>query len=186
MSKLDKQFTDGATLYAAELNELVDAINEIDESNEEKVNKIQGKELSTNDFTDELKERLTALPEFEKDGAGNMYLSDDGTYKKIEAASGGLVNVSNDNNTYNYAAKQTARNAVLTKDRIKGQVITYRLNTGEWVLDLFTGDSVGLWSDAANWKSYLVSSDLAGILADIEALKNKVTVTDNRTQNIPD
>ncbi|MFV0326893.1 MAG: CotH kinase family protein [Bacteroides xylanisolvens] len=134
-------------------------------------------------FTDEVAKKIDGF--YVKDNY--LYFTSEGKQigEPIAFASGGLVNVSNDNNTYNYATKQAARNAVLTKDRIKGQVITYQLSTGEWVLDMFVGDSVGSWGNTTNWKSYLTSADLVSVLTDIEDIKNKITVIDNRTQNIP-
>lgn len=47
-----------------------------------KVDKVEGKSLTTNDFTNEYKEKVDII---DTNGDGNSYLSNDGTYKEIES-----------------------------------------------------------------------------------------------------
>ena len=47
-----------------------------------KVDKVEGKGLTTNDFTNEYKEKVDLI---ETNGDGNSYLANDGTYKEIES-----------------------------------------------------------------------------------------------------
>ena len=47
-----------------------------------KVDKVEGKTLTTNDFTNQYKEKVELI---ETNGDGNSYLANDGTYKKIES-----------------------------------------------------------------------------------------------------
>lgn len=103
-----------------------------------------------------------------------------------ENGSGGLPNISKENDKYNYASKQEARAALPEKERYKGIVITYQLATGEWVLDMFIGDALGSWSNEGSWRSFVMSSDLESVLTALEEIKNTIQVIDNRTQKIPD
>lgn len=96
----------------------------------------------------------------------------------------GIVNISKDNKEY--PSDSDAREDVKISDRYTGQVITYKLTTGQWILDMFVGESIGSWDNANNWTSYLTSADLTSFITDIEAIKNNITIIDNRTHNIPD
>ena len=65
-----------------------------------KVDKVEGKGLTTNDFTNEYKEKVELI---ETNGDGNSYLANDGTYKEIESG----VSIQN---VYNIAQEGTSTN----------------------------------------------------------------------------
>lgn len=71
-----------------------------------------------------------------------------------------IYNVSQTNNNYAYVDKQTARNAVPSDKRKRGQIISYQLVTGEVVTEQFIGDDVTNWWWESFWRSdrqYLVT-----------------------------
>ena len=108
-----------------------------------------------------------------------------GTGIDLPKNGGGVPNVSDLNKKYDYASNQEARNALPEEDRKKGQVITYQLLSGEWILDMFIGDSVGSWSNAGSWRSFLTSADLTEVVTDIGTLKQKVSAMEPKINNIP-
>ncbi len=96
------------TYTKSEVNNLVDNVDlsdyynksETDNLLNDKVSKVSGKSLSSNDFTNALKDKLDGLSNYDDtpikskvdklviDGDGSKYLANDGTYKSIEIVSG--------------------------------------------------------------------------------------------------
>ena len=233
MSKIDKQFSDGNALYADELNELVDAINEIDESNSKKVDKETGKglstndytkaekdklakiepgaqanavtsvagkkgavtlsktdvglpnvdntsdlekpvsnpakeafvakeagkSLSTNDFSNDYKKKLDGAPEFKIGGDGDMFLSDDGTYKKSKGTGGGFYDVSKQHPlSTGYYSKEKAvaalSEASIEDDDKRGIIITFEVSQGTWEEYRFEGTNISSFLEPSAWNKF--------------------------------
>jgi len=100
-----------------------------------------------------------------------------------EGGGTGLLNISQQTEKYDYASSQLARNAALDEDRFKGQVITYQLYSGEWVLDMFIGESVSSWGNEGSWKSFITQADLQQIVTDIQSIKGEVQALKNEVAN---
>ncbi|MFV0341004.1 MAG: WD40/YVTN/BNR-like repeat-containing protein [Parachlamydiaceae bacterium] len=71
-----------------------------------------------------------------------------------------FYNVSQSNNIYNYASKQAARSDVNVSLREKGQIITYKLESGDWITETFKGDSLSEWSNNIKWDRNIFAADL--------------------------
>ncbi|NDV63942.1 LamG-like jellyroll fold domain-containing protein [Bacteroides sp. 224] len=233
MGKIDKRFSDGSTLYAEELNELVDAINGLDDANNKKVDKESGKvlssndftktlkdkldkieagaqintvtsvagrkgavtlakedvglskvdntsdlekpvsnpaknafvaketgkALSTNDFSDDYKKKLDNAPEFKKNGAGDMYLSDDGTYKKSKGTGGGFYDITKQHPlSSGYYTKDTAiaalKDAAIDDGDKRGIIITFEASQGTWEEYRFEGTSISSFLEPSAWNKF--------------------------------
>lgn len=63
-----------------------------------------------------------------------------------------VYNVSQANNKYDYTASDLARLSVPANLRGLGQIITYRLHTGNMIMEQFTGDKLSEWSVESNWE----------------------------------
>lgn len=61
-------------------------------------------------------------------------------------------NVSQYNNVFNYTDETAARNAVPAALKGLGQQITYKLASGKWVNEQYTGTDVSGWTTVTNWK----------------------------------
>ena len=81
---------------------------------ETKVDKVTGKELSENDYTNEDKLKVDII---DIDGDGTKYLSDDGEYKIVEA---GIEEAPIDNKVY--ARKDSTWVETLTKTEIESEL----------------------------------------------------------------
>ncbi|MBK5720157.1 hypothetical protein JGH11_04650 [Dysgonomonas sp. Marseille-P4677] len=145
-----------------------------------------GKAITPTDFEAELKKKADGLY---VDQDNKLWLKSGentiGTGIELPKSSGGVPNVSEINDKYDYTSKQAARIALPVDDRKKGQVITYQLASGVWVLDQFNGDSLGSWNNDGSWRSFVSESELKGITTDIESLKNNIIRIDTKTEKIP-
>ena len=68
-----------------------------------------------------------------------------------------ILNVSLDDGDFWYPNKDYARTHVPAVMRFGGKIITYRLNSGEWILEQFTGDNYlneEDWRNDLNWKNF--------------------------------
>ena len=63
-----------------------------------------------------------------------------------------ITNVSQLNNKYDYADKQAARNAVPSGFRAFGQIVSYKLASGDWVTEQYIGTTLDVWATDDNWK----------------------------------
>lgn len=97
----------------------------------------------------------------------------------------GIVNLSKKDNT-EFASSTEARAAVKTADRFLGQVITYKLNDGTWILDQFIGESTGSWNSEGSWVQFALARDLTPILMDMELLEGKVDLLSNSMSGFSD
>lgn len=71
-----------------------------------------------------------------------------------------IFNVSQYNNVFNYTDQATARNAVPAALKGLGQQITYKLASGKWVNEQYTGTDVSGWTTVTNWKDIGNTADL--------------------------
>ncbi|WP_165021519.1 CotH kinase family protein [Dysgonomonas sp. ZJ279] len=85
----------------------------------------------------------------------------------------GIINLSYKNNI-EFESGLDARKTVKATDRILGQIITYKLNDGTWILDQFIGESVGSWESEGSWVSYALLRDLSPILTELDLLQGRV------------
>ncbi|GEM_PF-2613641 len=94
----------------------------------------------------------------------------------IELTSG-IINLSYKDNTA-YSTAFDARKKVKTSDRILGQIITYKLSDGTWVLDQFIGESTGSWESEGSWVQFALTGDLSPLLSDLESVKAQLVLLD--------
>ncbi|MDH6354743.1 hypothetical protein M2132_001072 [Dysgonomonas sp. PH5-45] len=73
--------------------------------------------------------------------------------------SGGILNISEETNKYDYDNATSARAAVQDSDKKQGQLILYKLKTG-WVYDFFIGADITNWNVDSNWVQIATSADL--------------------------
>lgn len=71
----------------------------------------------------------------------------------LKADKATIFNVSQYNNQYDYADATTARNAVPSELRGRGQLITYSLSSRAWVLERFVGTGISTWGIEGYWKA---------------------------------
>ncbi|MDU1906318.1 MAG: hypothetical protein E6772_16230 [Dysgonomonas sp.] len=69
-----------------------------------------------------------------------------------------FFNVSQINNKFDYPDKVTARNAVTDTLRASGQVVLFRLFTGDWLAQQFTGKNTSDWEKTEYWEDFGSSS----------------------------
>lgn len=62
-------------------------------------------------------------------------------------------NVSQYNNKYDYTDNASARNAVPTTLRGLGQIVTYKLSSGDWIAEQYVGSDPSGWVTESNWQS---------------------------------
>lgn len=233
MTKLNKNFVDGEVLYSDSLNGIVTAINELDEVDSKKVDKVSGKGLSANDYTKEDKDKLGGVEKgaqvnkvssvagrtgavsltkadvglgksdntsdidkpiskdaksaldkkvdkedgkvlsdnnfsneekdktqlIKKEGDGGSFLSDDGTYKKINASGGGFYNVTEHHPLESgYYTKITAiaalKDADVEDDNKPGLIITFESSQSKWEDYRFTGTNITSFLEPASWEEF--------------------------------
>lgn len=92
----------------------------------------------------------------------------------IELTSG-IINLTYKDNV-SYSTPLDARKKVKTSDRILGQIITYKLSDGTWVLDQFVGESTGSWDSDGSWVQFALIGDLSPLLSDLESIKAQLTL----------
>lgn len=65
-------------------------------------------------------------------------------------------NISQYNDNYGFLTKLGARRAIPENTRALGQIISYRLDTGEWVTEQYDGKDtdVSTWENESNWLPY--------------------------------
>lgn len=85
----------------------------------------------------------------------------------------GILNLSYKDNK-EYEDNLTARKSVKGNDRILGQIITYKLDDGMWILDQFIGESVASWESEGSWVNYALVRDLSPFLLDLESVKAQI------------
>ncbi len=143
-------------------------------------------QFSTNTDISSLRSAINqAKEDLQKEIAGKAdgcYLNDD---NKLQLTSGGkdigdpleltsgIVNLSHDGNI-EYASETDARKAVKNSDRILGQLITYKLNDGNWLLEHFIGESTGSWENDGSWRQIAITNDLAPLLDEMETLSSQL------------
>lgn len=69
-----------------------------------------------------------------------------------------FLNISQVNNKFDYVDKTTARNAVPDFLRASGQVVLFRLFTGDWLAQQFTGSNISNWVKTEYWEDFGTSS----------------------------
>ena len=69
-----------------------------------------------------------------------------------------FLNISQISNKFDYVDKTTARNAVASTLRAPGQVVLFRLFTGDWLAQQFTGKNVSDWIKTEYWEDFGTSS----------------------------
>lgn len=147
-----------------------------------------GTAVTTGDFTKAMEKKADGL--YVDPADNQLFLKSGekllGTGISLPKTGGGVPNVSDINNKYDYASRQDGRGALPAEDRKRGQVITYQLRSGEWVLDMFIGDSTGSWGNAGSWRSFLTEADLKSLLADVQTLQNDIAILKGKTDIIPD
>ena len=86
----------------------------------------------------------------------------------LNSSTGTVFNVSKQENKYDYANKQTARNAIATGYRSLGQIVAYKLSTGKWITEQYTGTDISGWATETNWKSIggINTEDIAQTISD--------------------
>ncbi len=92
----------------------------------------------------------------------------------IELTSG-IINLTYKDNV-SYSTSLDARKKVKASDRILGQIITYKLLDGTWVLDQFVGESTGSWESDGSWVQFALIGDLSPLLSDLESIKAQLTL----------
>lgn len=153
-----------------------DAIAEMNETMTTKLSDMEA-------FIDQSIKYVTAIAEGRAD---NVTLTSD---NKLQLMSGtkpvgdplelpsGIINLSYKDNT-EYPSGTDARKKVAVSSRILGQIITYKLNDGTWVLDQFIGESVGSWESEGSWVGYALVRDLSPLIADLESVKSQISALD--------
>lgn len=85
---------------------------------------------------------------------GNWWVNgvDTGQTAQSEPNNKTVFNVSAYNTKYDYADATTARNAVPSNLRGLGQIVTYKLATGEWAIDQYISSYIDNWGIDEGWK----------------------------------
>lgn len=88
---------------------------------------------------------------------------------------GGLINLTQTNG-HSYANSELAREDVSLKDRIPGQLITYLLSSGGWVVDMFIGATSSMWGNDTEWVRLVTSKDLGPLEFSVSELEQKIKI----------
>lgn len=86
---------------------------------------------------------------------------------------GGLINVT-EMSGLEFDSKEDARVLVRDRDRIPGQLITYKLNSGHWVIDMFTGAEASEWNIGILWISIATQPEIDDLNLNLTDLKTIV------------
>lgn len=121
-----------------------------------KVDKVTGKGLSTNDFDNTSKFKVNML---ENTGNGKMFLANDGTYKKAGSGSGsGFYNVTqkypkSNGRYYNLdeAIQVLSSDLDLEQNTIIGMILTFESSSGVWEDYRFIGEELSELPVVSNW-----------------------------------
>ena len=172
------------------LKEVDDKVNTLDNrvtsDIETKVTKIEGKGLSSNDFTDSDKLNLNRI---ETSGDGKSFLANDGTYKKGASGSGsGFYNVNQKKPLDSgYYTLETALSVVgsddtLEQSQIVGMVITFESENNVWSDYVYIGKSLADLKETSKW----VEKSIKNVVKSVDLYKGveKSTLTPDSNGNI--
>lgn len=93
----------------------------------------------------------------------------------------GIINLSKDGKEYK--DKTEAREAVNKKERLPGQVITYKTTADSWVLDHFKGAAAAYWSNNEEWDQYAPTKQITLILNSLDNIKGDITILNEEVKN---
>lgn len=90
----------------------------------------------------------------------SLYAKNGGSNKTLQQVDEEIVqinhyifNVSQVLNNYAFASKENARANVPVSSRGLGQLVLYKLASGEWIFEKYIGDDVANWNTFTNWEN---------------------------------
>lgn len=132
---------------------------------DKKVDKVAGKGLSTNDYTNEDQLKVTKI---KYDGDGSQFLGNDGLYHEVKGGGGGYFNITTEyplSSGYYTLESATATLAGAPPDGLdpRGMIITFESAANVWSDYRFLGTGLNQLGDVSFWELVTVKNVVKSI-----------------------